>query len=199
MSISGSGVVYIAWGQTHCPSTDGTELILQGLAATAVKSDFGSGSNYLCLSEDSLSFKPVVHSDTYQNGSVVGVKYVTANESLQELNGTGMPCSVCYTTRATQLVIPGRAVCPGGWRVEYIGYLMSSGDTPSETLSDDQSNYNFRNKYICVSGESVPRPVSNRAATVYHVYLDCRIGASLECIGSSNTSQLTCAVCTLDI
>ena len=47
LSISDSGVVYVAWGQTECPSTAGTELLLHGLAAAALRSNMGSGANYL--------------------------------------------------------------------------------------------------------------------------------------------------------
>ena len=197
MDISSSAVVYVAWGQTECPSTAGTELLLQGLAAAAKKSDTGSGANYLCLPH-TPSFDASADFSAAQQASIVGVQYVTTNEPLQGLDGTGVPCSVCYTSRATQLMIPGRAVCPGGWRVEYIGYLMSSRDTPSETLTADQSNSNFRSEYICVSSsaESAPGSVSNDEAELYHVHLDCSVGASLEC---SSTSQLTCAVCTLDL
>ena len=35
LSISDSGVVYVAWGQTECPSTAETELLLQCLTAAA--------------------------------------------------------------------------------------------------------------------------------------------------------------------
>ena len=195
MDSHNSGVVYVAWGQTDCPATTGTEQLVQGLAAAALRSDMGSGTNYLCL-PDSPSF--VAATPARQQASVVGVEYVTANEPLQDLNGTGVPCSVCYTTQATQLMIPGRAVCPSGWRAEYSGYLMSSRDTPSETLQTDQSDSNFRSEYICVSStaESGPNSLSNDEAELYHVHFDCLVGASLEC---SISSQLTCAVCTLDL
>ena len=49
MSISATGVVYVIWGQSNCPSTTGTEQLYQGLAAAAQRYDTGSGTNYLCL------------------------------------------------------------------------------------------------------------------------------------------------------
>ena len=197
INVHSSGTVYVAWGQTDCPSTAQTEFIHGGLAASAFRSNIGSGANYLCL-PNVPSFYASADPSARQQASVVGVKYVTANEPLQDLDGTGVPCSVCHTIQATQLVIPGRAVCPGGWRVEYIGYLMSSRDTRSETLIADQSDHNFRTEYICVSSaaESAPGSVSNDEAELYHVHLDCMVGASLEC---SSSSQITCAVCTLNI
>ena len=68
-----------------------------------------------------------------------------------------MPCAVCFTTQAVQLMIPGRAVCPSqSWRREYSGYLMSSRDTPSSTLQSDSAH--FRTEYICVSSNATSVP-----------------------------------------
>ena len=38
-----------------------------------------------------------------------------------------VPCSVCYVSeRRAKLMIPARKTCPGGWKREYGGYLMTS-------------------------------------------------------------------------
>ena len=94
-------------------------------------------------------------------------------------------------------MIPGTSVCPTepGWATIYIGYLMSSRDTPSETLGDDGATAHFRSRYICVSETLNYDYVSSfPEAPVYHVYLDCDTGASLDCSSESN-EQLTFVVC----
>ena len=198
LSISATGVVYVVWGQTTCPSTTGTELLHQGLVAAAHRSDTGTGTNYLCL-PNNPNFDISIDPSAIQYAAVVGVKYMTANESLGHLDNKGVPCSVCYTDQVTQLMIPGIAACPNeSWRVEYIGYLMSSRDTPSNNLQNSLTDSNFRTKYICVSSnaEGAPSVIGNNEAELYHVYLDCDEGTSLGC--STGSQQITCAVCTLN-
>ena len=198
-----TGVVFTAWGETNCPQTHGTELLHQGRAAAAPHSNSGSGANYLCL-PDEPHFSDLANPNSNVQTRIVGVKYRTTNEPLQRLDNTAMPCSVCYTTQAVQLMIPGSAVCSGGsWRREYGGYLMSAGDNPSETLRPNQINAHFRTEYICVSSNAVSVPgsrVSENEARLFHVHLDCEAGSSLPCTsgGYSSAQQLTCAVCTLD-
>ena len=200
MSITGAGVVYVTWGQSDCPSTYGTEQLYQGLAAAARNYDTGTGTNLLCLPNDP-SFKTSIDPSATEYAAIVGVKYATLNEPFQDLHNTRVSCSVCYTTQATQLMIPGCAVCPDEpWRLEYIGYLMSSRNTPSESLPSDGSDSHFRTKYICVSsnaenGSTIINNDDNDEAELYHVHLDCEDGASLEC--NTTSQQLTCALCTL--
>ena len=172
--------------------------------ASSRSSDSGSGTNYLCL-PDSPTFGVSDPSADMQT-TVVGVKYKTANEPLQNLDSTAMPCAACFTTQSVQLMIPGRAVCPSGsWRREYGGYLMSSQDTPSDTLQANQiDNAHFRTEYICVSSDATSVPnasIGNNEAEIYHVHLDCDAGLSLACSsrGYHTEEQLTCAVCTLNI
>ena len=191
-------VVYVRWGHTDCPSTDGTERLCQGRAATARRPDSGSGANYLCLPDDP-EFSLAANPGTVVEAHIAGVKYMTTNEPLQDVDSTGVPCAVCHTTRDHQLMIPGTAVCPmGPWRLEYNGYLMSSRDTPSATLFEGQPDANFRNEYMCVSANALgvmPGSSTGDDAEVYHVHLDCVAGASLGCDPAA-TQQLTCAVCT---
>ena len=201
VDMTSTGVVFIVWGQTGCPQTPGTELLHQGRAASAPHSNSGSGANYLCLPDES-DFSDLANPNTVR-AKIVGVKYRTASEPLQSVDNTAMPCSVCYTTQAVQLMIPGSAVCPSGsWRREYGGYLMSAGDTPSETLQPNQNDAHFRTEYICVSSTAISVPGSSGSdneAEIFHVHLDCEAGTSLVCGsgGYSTAQQLTCAVCTL--
>ena len=202
--IVSAGTTFIVWGQANCPQTAGTQPLHQGRAASPRSSDSGSGTNYLCL-PDSPMFG-ASDSNTIIQTSIVGVKYMTANEPLQRLDNTAMPCAVCFTTQAVQLMIPGRAVCPSqSWRREYGGYLMSSRDTPSSTLLTSQiDSAHFRTEYICVSSDATSVPdvnVGSNEAEIYHVHLDCEAGSSLACSSReySTDDQLTCAVCTLNV
>ena len=60
---------------------------------------------------------------------IYGAQYRTVenvpSDSIQ-LNGESVPCSVCYvSTRTALLMIPGRYDCPDNWTREYYGHIMS--------------------------------------------------------------------------
>lgn len=206
MDAFGTNAVYTIWGSTTCPPTMGTVRLTQGLAASPYHYDEGGASNYMCL-PNAPSFLKGAGNNVHSK--VVGVKYATANEPLEEVDGEAMPCAVCSTTQSVQLMIPGRAVCPDNsrqtWRQEYRGYLMSARDTDSNGLPKGDLDSHFRTKYICV--DSTPEGASSGTAAeaaIYHVHVDCTNGASLQCGTSSqgidgyNTmTQITCVVCTL--
>ena len=198
-----AGVVYTAWGLSGCPQTTGTTTLEHGLMAAAQRTDTGTGTNYLCLPENP-NFSNSANTNAMAQSAVVGVKYNTVNEPLQDINNMAAACSVCFTPQAVHLMIPGSAVCPSdSWRREYSGYLMSSRDTPSANLSPDQPNAHFRTEYVCVASNAVGIPLSSTGGTdaeLFHVHLDCEAGSSLDCStrGYSTASQLTCAICTLN-
>ena len=48
----GGGAVYIRWGRTTCPDTNGTELVYKGLAAGSPHSETGGGANYICITSN---------------------------------------------------------------------------------------------------------------------------------------------------
>ena len=195
--VIGTGVVYTRWGRTTCPSD--AETLTAGLAASPYHYDTGGGANYMCLPDEPQFVDP--NTNVAVQTKVVGVKYKTLTEPLFELNDMAMPCAVCYTNRATQLMILGRAVCPTNWNLEYNGYLMSAKDSPSNTLESDPDSNNFRTEFICVEDtdtEGLPAG-ANEEAGIYHVHIDCDAADSLNnCASSgySTASQLTCAVCT---
>ena len=203
MDITSAGVVYTAWGLTDCPATTGTTTLSRGLMSASRSTDTGSGTNYLCL-PDNPNFANSTNPNAVIQAAVVGVKYNTVDEPLQDINNMAAACSVCSTPQAVHLMIPGSAVCPSGrWRREYSGYLMSSRDTPSETLSADQVNSHFRTEYVCVASNAVGVPFSSADgddAELFHVHLDCEAGSSLACSARdySTALQLTCAICTLN-
>ena len=205
MDAVSSCTVYTLWGKSTCP--DGDETLSSGYAASPVHYQSGGGTNYMCL-PDMPSFDAAANAATTVQASVVGVRYNTVGEPLENVDFHPVQCAICSTTRAAQLMIPGSAVCPPLWNMVYNGYLMSAGDTPSGSLTlasigeapPPPPTANFRTEYICVCGNpdsSTPRP--DAEAQLYHVHLDCTAGDSLNC-GSGNNydtlSQLTCAVCT---
>ena len=198
-------MVYTAWGLSDCPLTENTEPLLQGgFMSVSPRARTGSGANYICLPSDP-TFSDDVNPSTFPSSRIAGVVYSTTGEPLEASHGTAVPCSVCYTIQSVQLMIPGQAVCPGAqWRMEYRGYLMSSGHTPGAPLSiEDQENFRFRTEYVCVAAETVGIPLSGSGggdSELYHVHLDCETGQSLDCStrGYTSAQQLTCAVCTLN-
>lgn len=170
--------------------------------AVAPKTEPSTGTNYLCL-PGIPSFSDSV-SPGLSSSTISGVVYRTEGEPLQANSRRAVPCTVCFTPQPVQLMIPGRATCPGAnWRTEYTGYLMSSRDTAGSPLStDNDDDFRFRTEYVCVGGEGVGLPLSDSGgsdAELYHVHLDCETGTSLDCSSRGYTSaqQLTCAVCTL--
>ena len=46
---TGSGVSYIRWRRTSCPTVHGTEYIYDGITAASWHGHTGGGSNYICL------------------------------------------------------------------------------------------------------------------------------------------------------
>lgn len=196
-----SNAIYTIWGTVVCPGDD--IALYDGFAALPKHQDPGGGTNFMCLPDPfayELEFDPDQDPTTAtSHSSVVGVIYNTlSDEPLYFVNGEDVECAVCSSEEALQLMIPGTSLCPNetDWTTIYNGYLMSSRDTPSETLENDDMGH-FRTKNICVT--SSPTTLVNITSTlpeaqIYHVYLDCITGASLGC-SQDPIEQLTCAVC----
>ena len=179
------GAVYIRWGRTTCPSTPGTELVYAGRAAGSEYSQRGGGANKLCLhtSPEYLSFSPGVQG----GASLRGTEYESyPGQPLKNIENNDAPCSVCYSTRDTVLMIPGRTSCPSSWTQEYYGYLMT----------EDSNGY--RSTFECVDSnpESLPETTGNqdpRGAEFYHTEIqNCRT----LCPPYVEGREITCVVCT---
>ena len=94
----------------------------------------GGASNYVCLTRDPIYKKSV--SGAYVT-KIYGAEYQTYSYHLypSSLHNHDVPCAVCHvTTRASQMMIPGRNVCPAGWTREYKGYLMAEYHTHYRTM-----------------------------------------------------------------
>ena len=133
-------------------------------------------------------------SSTNNHISVVSVIYNTGSDEspLSFVNGCDVECAVCFTQESVQLMIPGTSVCPmePGWSTIYTGYLMSSRDSPSETLYDETSH--FHSEYICIDiSHTTDTRSTNSDTQIYHVYHECD---TQDC-SSKPSEPLTCAVC----
>ena len=180
-------VVYTRWGNTSCPSTEGTSLVYSGITAGSYFGHTGGGANYLCMPEDPdySTFNAGVQGDS----QLYGTEYQTQNgqTALPGVLNHNVPCAVCRTQQETVLMIPGKTQCPTSWREEYQGYLMSTRD----------ASPHYRSMYECVDGnpENIPGSAANtNAAVFYHVEANC-IG--LPCEPYDPQKELTCVVCTI--
>ena len=146
----------------------------------------GGGSNFLCLPVNPIFGKTVNGNQGYS--FIYGVEYeMNAHAPLfpKNLQDHDAPCAVCFAeSRGSHVMIPARKVCPGGWSLEYKGYLMS-----------DHINHK-RSQFICVDSDpeaTAGTHVNLNGALLYVVEAHC---GSLPCLPYIQGAELTCAVCT---
>ncbi|XP_044170208.1 short-chain collagen C4-like [Acropora millepora] len=180
------GVNYVRWGRTSCPN--GAQIVYRGMIGGEHYSNYGGGSNYLCLHR-------VPKYDKYQNGhQMAGYVYGTEYEVSQyngnpfdkNLHNHDALCAVCFVkSRGSMLMMPARNDCPSGWTKEYHGYLMAAYHAEKHA-----------SEFICVDGnpEYVRGSKQNKnGALLYPVEGVC---GSLPCLPYVAGRELTCAVCT---
>ena len=171
-----AGVSYVRWGRGHgsCPS--GSKEVYHGRVAGTEFNAEGGTNDYLCL-----PVNPQYLADTaVHNSTLHGVKYHS-----QKLINDDMPCVVCYVRiRSAKLIYHGRYTCPGGWKREYHGYLMSDANIASR---------NGRKSTICADVH--PRTSSTNPAVPHFMAVDCT-NSELPCPPYEDGRVLTCAVCT---
>ena len=172
------GAIYIRWGRTSCPDTQGTEILYSGLAA-------GGASNYICLPNEHESLQ-VLLGGQGDRSKVVGVEYRSSSTSFPVFNDirfNSVPCAVCLAGRETKIMIPGRVTCMPTWTREYFGYLMT--------------NENNRQSYECVdvNAEGIEgTEAATSAGAFFHFTEASCIG--LNCPPYTNGEELACVVCT---
>ena len=179
------GVTYIRWGKKTCPNT-GAVLVYEGYVGGSHYSHKGSGSNYVCLTRDPIY-------ERYKSGlqgyysRMYGGEYQSESAGIfrSSLQNHDPPCAVCRVAKRTsQLMVPGRNLCPTGWTREYKGYLMAEQYT------------HYRTMYTCVDDNPDYKPgsrVNDNGALFYFVEGQC---GSLPCGPYIEGRELTCAVCT---
>lgn len=184
-SLTRAGSTYVHWGRSNCP-TNGTELLYTGYAGGTHHNHKGGGANVLCLTGDPLWNKyddkgeggALIYGTGYEYGS--RKKYPQFDTSLDEYN---TPCSVCYTTRSSSIMIPGRNKCYDGWTLEYHGYLFGNH-------YDDEGPSEF----ICIDSNP-EKSASTRSEdqSLLHIS-EIRCGA-LPCPPYVEGREVTCVVC----
>ncbi|XP_033728354.1 short-chain collagen C4-like [Pecten maximus] len=181
LPVTVSGATFVRWGRTTCPG-NGTELAYEGVAAGALYTDTGGAVEYVCMPNNPVhEFTDYVDNDAHMYGALYESKVFSSTNT-----GDRAPCAVCHaTTRASQLMVPGRNACPSGWTLEYHG-ILSSG----------YRGHKAGTQYICLdaAAQSLASFSSNAVGKLlYRVRGKC---SSLPCPPYLDGRLLSCAVCT---
>ena len=181
-----SGVSYIRWGRTSCPTGHGTEYVYDGITAGSHYTHTGGGSNYICLVKDP-KYPP--QANTTSGNWINGTEYKTYRGALRRVADHNAPCVACHvTTRSAQLMIPGTDQCPGGWTLEYAGWLVS-----------EDSFHKGRTMYVCLDKDAEVLPCEQAhfdSALMYHAVVSCHGRYGIPCPPYVHQKDLACAVCT---
>ena len=186
--LQAGGAVYTRWGRTTCSS--GATLVYAGRAAGSRYNVNGGTSDILCMPETPqyLSTDTAAAYVTH----LYGVEYETHGDPsttpFRDILEQNMPCVICHTdTKLAVLTIPAQYGCPGGWNMEYNGYLMTE-------LYDNGSGQQ-RKATICVDkdAEAIAGLEANvNEALMYLVRATC---TGLPCPPYNSNMVLPCAVC----
>lgn len=146
--------VYTRYGSSECPDEKGVVMIHSGYAASSPKNYLGSGFNLLCLPRNpgDVSDEPTL----LQNGSMIaGVKYGELLERPFNIRDNkivfnGVVCAICLIHAQTVYTFYGRQECPdvGGWKIQYMGYVMTSQSVVSENVCVDSKLESHQDSYI---------------------------------------------------
>ena len=164
----------------------GTEYVYDGITAGSWYTNNGGGSNYICLVKDP-NYPP--QATTSSHSWINGTVYETRWGALHRVANHNTPCVACHvTTRSAQLMIPGTDQCPGGWTLEYAGWLVS-----------EHSNHKARTMYVCLDKDAEAlqcEQASGQGAPMYHTGIDCNGRHGIPCPPYVHQKDLACAVCT---
>ena len=184
--VTTGGVSYIRWGRTTCPTVRGTEYVYDGITAGSHYLHTGGGSNYICLVENP-KYPP--QATTSSTNYIYGTEYETGGGALHRVDQHNPPCVACHvTTRSTQLMIPGTDQCPGGWTLEYAGWLVSEYHTNKG-----------RTMYVCLDKDAEVlrgEEANTGGALMYHAVVYCASSRGIPCPPYVHRKDLACAVCT---
>ena len=182
---SATGTTYTRWGNSSCPSVNGTELLYAGKAGGTLHLRSGGGVEKLCL-PDNPDYLPGT-TGFLGSAFIHGGEYEFYSQGVPNTNvlNHNVPCAVCYVSiRATAVMIPAKTECPSSWTREYYGYLTSDHDG------------HYRSSFTCVdvNPETVPgSSASTNGALFYYSFSTCN---GLDCPPYENNQILSCVVCT---
>ena len=177
------GVTYIRWGRTVCPQ--GISLVYTGVAAGTKYDTKGGTSDTLCLAGNP-QYKSGDRSSS-NAAQLSGVRNEVIGSPTPPLRNrylTYLPCALCYTTKSTSFMMPGRYTCPSGWSMEYSGYIMT----------ERTGNRGGRRDTICVDQDAEAATTKGSAypAMLFLMQVTC---VGLDCPPFDSQKPLTCAVC----
>ncbi|XP_060559260.1 short-chain collagen C4-like [Ruditapes philippinarum] len=194
---SGKGSSYVRWGRTICPG-NGSSVFYKGfMSGTFIpnhQSGGGSGANFLCLPENPLWDH---YTNTKDNGiSITGVEYTfsphTSVADQVQFFGSALgyseaPCVTCHINRGSNIMIPGRTECFGGWTKEYSGYLVAG-----------YPGYGDSTEYVCLDRRPEVVAHSGNADAENNLYfVESHCGGTLACPPYVDGRELSCVVCSI--
>ena len=179
------GVVFTNWGRTDCPAT--TSVVYTGYAGGKHQTQGGGGANTQCMTSTPTWLN---YNDANQDGALIyGTEYEQASYGLSGvspfngLQNFKAPCTVCLgTTYTNEIMIPGTAVCPGGWTLLVAGYLMGMHYTQGSS------------SFVCVNSnaQGIGTNGDNNGNLWYPTEAEC---GALPCLPYVQNREITCAVC----
>lgn len=150
-----------------------------GYAGGGGYAETGAGVDYLCMTPEPKYNK--TKGEDY--GRLYGGEY-ESNFWAHNADDEDVPCSLCRTSFATTVMIPGTYDCNNGWTKQYYGYLASGKHVHLASAS-----------FACVDIE--PEYLNSGArdsdgVLFYSVTGKC---GSLPCPPYVNNYPITCVVC----
>ncbi|XP_070546469.1 uncharacterized protein [Ptychodera flava] len=149
-------------------------------------STVGSFLNYICLPDEPIygTVESGVQSD---RALAYATEYRGSTGPFNVHRYFDVPCAVCKDELHSNIILyPARSDCPGGWDVEYYGFLMSAAYNSQST------------EYVCLDVEGA-RVTGTGASTnqgrLYPVEVTCNNGAAILCSPYVHGNELSCAVC----
>ncbi|KAK7105049.1 hypothetical protein V1264_019670 [Littorina saxatilis] len=174
--VQAASTTFVRWGRSTCPNS--TQLVYTGGVGGAYWDQTGSSNSVLCL----------------PNNPVHGHSFARPSEYVSELYGAEWNthaynqdpvCSVCLTQgRSASVMIPATTVCPGGWALDYNGYLM--GSYPIDPVGHD---------FVCMDTAMEHRPGSegsDHGLRLFYTYTHC---GRLPCPPYTDNTLVACVVC----
>ena len=167
--------------------------IFSGFMAGGDKSWTGSGSNYVCLSDQPTwaHYDENIESLGKLTGSeyrFYGHRSNGASDFLgQYMYHSNAPCAVCLIQRRTSVMFPGRANCLEGWTKEYGGYLIS-GSAKEERTSE----------YVCLDNRPEKIVNGDNESNDHRLFfVEAVCSGSLACPPYIAGREIACVVCSL--